>query len=82
MLATLPLPIASNTSPNVIKRYWPLSETQEQAMTIAAAEQEAKSMWRQSLTRRSRSSAVRCDSCHRKFHSVGNLANHQQLYNH
>ncbi|SAM03118.1 hypothetical protein [Absidia glauca] len=28
------------------------------------------------------SSGFRCDSCQRRFHSIGNLSNHQQLYQH
>ncbi|KAI8968996.1 hypothetical protein BDF20DRAFT_892737 [Mycotypha africana] len=34
------------------------------------------------LNRRRSSTAVRCETCQRKFHSLGNLANHQQLYQH
>ncbi|KAI8367455.1 uncharacterized protein BYT42DRAFT_586283 [Radiomyces spectabilis] len=29
-----------------------------------------------------RSTVLRCDTCQRRFHSLGNLANHQQLYLH
>ncbi|KAI9487715.1 MAG: hypothetical protein EXX96DRAFT_647339 [Benjaminiella poitrasii] len=76
------------------KRYcnrWPLNEIEENVMTLATCSQiklqqqalqtSTYSGWYCSPTS-VRSSAVRCDTCQRKFHSLGNLANHQQLYQH
>ncbi|OBZ84825.1 hypothetical protein A0J61_07131 [Choanephora cucurbitarum] len=61
---------------------WPLGETEEKIMTLATLQQQKEqeeSNWRSLYQKRT---AVRCQSCHRKFHSKGNLANHQQLYQH
>lgn len=57
---------------------WPLNELEENMMTLAT--QIKSNAWFTST--QVRSSAVRCNACHRKFHSLGNLANHQQLYQH
>lgn len=74
---------------------WPLNEMEENLMTLATCSQinyqkkltlvGQNNSWRSSspstATRRT-SAAVRCHACQRKFHSLGNLANHQQLYQH
>lgn len=64
---------------------WPLNELEENVMTLATSiklQQEQQQQQRQIAIKRCRSSVVRCNSCQRKFHSKGNLANHQQLYQH
>ncbi|KAI8990094.1 hypothetical protein BDB01DRAFT_780018 [Pilobolus umbonatus] len=75
---------------------WPLNEMEENIMTLATSisnhsyqqQQQEKEQssepsfnWRYS-NNHSRSSVVRCTRCQRKFHSIGNLGNHQQLYQH
>ncbi|KAI9281652.1 hypothetical protein BY458DRAFT_429602 [Sporodiniella umbellata] len=71
MLASIPL-----------KNDWPLNEIQESLMTLATGLQSSHRMESTSPTHHCRSSAVRCKTCHRKFHSLGNLENHHQLYGH
>lgn len=80
MLASIPIP----PSQRYKSMDWPLNELEENMMTLATSSQIKVIAWR-STNRHSKhigSSAVRCDACHRKFHSLGNLANHQQLYQH
>ncbi|CAO3620103.1 unnamed protein product [Mucor hiemalis] len=72
---------------------WPLNEIEENMMTLAtcsqinnqkkaaAVAQLASNSWQKHTTIRT-SAVVRCVTCQRKFHSQGNLANHQQLYQH
>jgi hypothetical protein len=75
MLASLPMNL---------KNDWPLNEVQENLMTIATSIQASNTANSDNhmAINRCRSSVVRCKTCHRKFHSVGNLANHHQLYQH
>lgn len=62
---------------------WPLNELEENVMTLATSiKLQQEQQQRQIAIKRCRSSVVRCNSCQRKFHSKGNLANHQQLYQH
>jgi hypothetical protein len=58
---------------------WPLDETEENLMTLATTS--IRSVNNHIVMKKSRS-GVRCDACQRRFHSIGNLANHQQLYQH
>jgi hypothetical protein len=81
MLASIPISV-SNT-PSYSRRYyhdWPLNEIEENVMTLATCSQINQQPPLNNKLRRS--TVVRCSACHRKFHSVGNLANHQQLYQH
>ncbi|KAI7908311.1 uncharacterized protein BX663DRAFT_493772 [Cokeromyces recurvatus] len=87
MLTSLPL----NQQTSSKQRYWPLNEIEENVMTLATCSQIklqqgasphhplSYSDW---YCPSVRSSPVRCVTCHRKFHSIGNLTNHQQLYQH
>ncbi|KAI8335311.1 hypothetical protein BC941DRAFT_429976 [Chlamydoabsidia padenii] len=68
--------------------FWPLNEFEEDSLTTTTTTHfsNADILQHQGVPckigfRRS-SSGFRCDSCQRRFHSIGNLANHQQLYNH
>ncbi|KAI8639098.1 hypothetical protein BD408DRAFT_421966 [Parasitella parasitica] len=62
---------------------WPLDELEENVMTSATSIKfQQEQQQRQIAIKHCRSSVVRCNSCQRKFHSKGNLANHQQLYQH
>ncbi|ORE04314.1 hypothetical protein BCV72DRAFT_17998 [Rhizopus microsporus var. microsporus] len=70
--------LASIPSNNIKYNDWPLDEAQENLMTLATVQ----STYTQQAINRCRSSVVRCKTCHRKFHSLGNLANHHQLYQH
>ncbi|KAK4515471.1 uncharacterized protein ATC70_010418 [Mucor velutinosus] len=95
MLAS-PLPtVTPASSPNTTamtsvytrqQRYyndWPLNELEENVMTLATSiKLQQEQQQRQMAIKRCRSSVVRCNLCQRKFHSKGNLANHQQLYQH
>lgn len=72
---------------------WPLNESEENLMTLAtfsqinsqkkapAVAQLSNNSWKNPLKART-TAVVRCATCHRKFHSQGNLANHKQLYQH
>ncbi|KAI7864331.1 hypothetical protein BDF14DRAFT_1835302 [Spinellus fusiger] len=42
----------------------------------------SRSLWPLPSVQHCRSTALRCHACQRRFHSQGNLANHQQLYQH
>ncbi|KAG2202420.1 uncharacterized protein EV154DRAFT_512356 [Mucor mucedo] len=76
MLASIPI----QPSQRYQSMDWPLNELEENMMTLATSSQiKVTTAWHQ---HKLVSSAVRCEACHRKFHSVGNLANHQQLYQH
>lgn len=78
MLASLPL---QSSSQRYQSMDWPLNELEENMMTLATSSQiKVTTAWHHN--NKLVSSAVRCDACHRKFHSLGNLANHQQLYQH
>jgi hypothetical protein len=94
MLASIPIQ-SSTKSRRYLNNDWPLNEIEENMMTLATCSQINKNLlqlsatstnlqnnnnsWRKSNTRYA---AVRCNACQRKFHSLGNLANHQQLYQH
>ena len=96
MLASIPIPSSSNMmNPNrrylTSQRDWPLNELEENMMTLATCSQinnQKKAAAIAQLTNTTpsykinRSSVLRCSSCQRKFHSQGNLSNHQQLYQH
>jgi hypothetical protein len=87
MLASIPIP-SSNLSTSYSRRYyhdWPLNEIEENVMTLATCSQinqQNQANNQQIHHYRSTTTVVRCSACQRKFHSVGNLANHQQLYQH
>lgn len=79
MLASIPI----QPSQRYKSMDWPLNELEENMMTLATSSQIKVASWySQHKPQKQISSAVRCDACHRKFHSLGNLANHQQLYQH
>ncbi|KAI9364689.1 hypothetical protein BD770DRAFT_378754 [Pilaira anomala] len=83
MLASIPISSTNNLMSSTRYNHsmdWPLNELEENMMTLATSSQIKSTAW--FSNNQVRSSAVRCDACHRKFHSLGNLANHQQLYQH
>lgn len=92
MLASIPIPAASSNT-SYSRRYyhdWPLNEIEENVMTLATCSQinQQQQLQQQKIRTSNKipcgytTSVVRCSACQRKFHSVGNLANHQQLYQH
>jgi hypothetical protein len=80
MLASIPVqPTHHYTTTN---SGWPLNEVEENIMTLATSRRLAA--WRslKSTAATVKRTVVRCNTCQRRFHSAGNLANHQQLYQH
>lgn len=71
----------SNTSKRHLYE-WPLGEIEETVMTLATTSLIKTQDRRHLYAWRTNSSVVHCHTCHRKFHSLGNLANHKQLYQH
>ncbi|SAL97200.1 hypothetical protein [Absidia glauca] len=68
---------------------WPLNKIEEDSLTETTAHSTTETTIPQqqqrhhsNMTFRRLSSGFRCESCQRRFHSIGNLSNHQQLYQH
>ncbi|ORX61499.1 hypothetical protein DM01DRAFT_1332099 [Hesseltinella vesiculosa] len=69
----------------LIDQKWPLTEQEEMTWTTSTQQPTPSSepnTHRSWLPQRRPSFGYRCDVCHRKFHSIGNLSNHFQLYKH
>ncbi|CAO3616001.1 unnamed protein product [Cunninghamella blakesleeana] len=66
---------------------WPLNEIEENVLTnttqTSLLTQESNGNYFSIKPGYRRScSGYRCETCRRRFHSAGNLSNHQQLYQH
>ncbi|ORZ13155.1 hypothetical protein BCR42DRAFT_419297 [Absidia repens] len=81
----------SSPYPTVTTIRWPLNELEEVSLTVDTHTSNM-TLFQQSSPKlslspcktgfRRSSSGFRCNSCQRRFHSIGNLSNHQQLYQH
>ncbi|ORZ25975.1 hypothetical protein BCR42DRAFT_401350 [Absidia repens] len=85
-------PQTNNSYYSSSKIYWPLNKIEEDSLAATTTHTSDTALFQHRDStisifpyktgyRRS-SSGFRCTFCRRRFHSIGNLANHQQLYQH